>query len=1619
MVKALKRKKKSGLVDRIVSEAKKQPAKSKGSSVETFIRLYYKDVPPQDIQAEKPATLWGAAKAHLEFSATRSRAKALVRAYNPTLKADGWKSAHSVVEIVADNMPFLVDSITALLNSRNLTVHLVVHPVLKIKRDKAGKLVRVLSPNEPDTGATSETMLRFEVSQQPLEQLENITKEITKTIKAVRASVEDWRPMRESMMAMIDELTEKFKGIPSEVVDESRDFLRWAYDNNFTFLGFREYNFEGSGKKVKASVEGNTGLGLLRSARTAEYASLSDLACLPPARSVSKTDPSYLLIIKTEILSPVHRPVYLDAIAVKKMDSRGKVIGQRLFLGLFTSSAYSSSPREIPLLRRKLQNVVSRAQYGSSSHSGKALANVLETYPRDELFQISEDDLYNTGLGILHLQERQRVALFTRRDNFDRYISCLIFVPRDIYSMSLRERLQKTLEKTFKGKVAAHHIEFGDSALARLHISIKTTPGKIPNYNVTNLEAELVNQARTWTGGLTDALTRAHGEARALEITERYGKAFPRGYQDTFSAEDAVGDIVKIDEAIDNDRLCMALYRQKGAKKHSLNFKVYNPDRAVPLSDVLPMLEHMGLRVVDEHPFRIRPLNDGDRTVMIQDFGVETRSGASVKLEDVNQNFQDTFIRTWTGQMESDGFNALVLQAGLAWRDVVVLRAYSKYLRQAGIGFSQAYMEQTLANNPKLTRLIVNLFSTLFDPTLAKTSEKRAKDLRRKIRDGLNQVTSADEDRIISRFINAVDSTLRTNFYQRRSSHGEPKAYASFKLDSGNIDELPLPRPFREIFVYSPKIEGVHLRFGMVARGGLRWSDRREDFRTEILGLVKAQQVKNAVIVPVGSKGGFVVKKPPTSGGREAFINEGIACYKTFISGLLDITDNLVGSRLIPPANTIRRDGDDPYLVVAADKGTATFSDIANGVSDDYGFWLGDAFASGGSIGYDHKKMGITAKGAWESVKRHFREMGVNTQKEEFTVVGVGDMSGDVFGNGMMLSPHIKLLGAFNHLHIFVDPDPDPAKSLAERKRLFKLPRSSWGDYDAKLLSKGGAIFDRSAKSLTLTPEIKACFGITQSALSPNELLGHMLRAEVGLLWFGGIGTYIKASDETDADAGDRANDPIRINGKEVRAKVIGEGANLGVTQRGRIEYGLNGGRLNSDSIDNSAGVDCSDHEVNIKILVNSAIAGGGMDQKQRTSFLASMTKEVGELCLVDNYEQTQTISMSQFQGTAVLDNQVRLMRMLERLDILNRSVEYLPDDETIAERAQAEQALTRPEIGVLLSYSKNWLYGDLLQTPFPDDPFLVKDLVQYFPTPMREKFKEYIGQHRLRREIIATVSTNEMINRVGETFVTEFMEKTGMPAADIVRAFTIVRNVFDLDELWDEIESLDNKVPANVQTVMHLTINALIDWGVLWFLRHGKRPLDIGSEVAEYQAGVHVLTHNTEAALPRHYINDIGLRAKPSVAKGVPEKLANRIAALVNLYTACDIVRLATSRKISVAHVSNLYYFVSSQFRLGRLRAAAEGLDSSTHWQKLAIDALVEEIYGHQLRMTTQILDFAGPKMAPEKALAQWTEHNQDVVDQANHLLTELWTTGMSDVSMVAVASRQLRALADTADTK
>ena len=1603
-------KEKSDLMRGVAREVTRKTEGAATGRVQRFVSQYFANVPPRDLIGRTPRGLFALAHQHLSFSSRRPPRKPVVRAYNPTKRKHGYESEHTVVEITNDDMPFLVDSVTAVFTRRNLTVYLVIHPIVHVRRAKNGRLADVFETSGRP-GEQAESFIRLEITHQSGRPLEKIEAELTQVLTDVRSAVDDWRPMRDRMAALIEELETPPSGVTAAEARETREFLRWIHDNHYTFLGFREYTL--AGRKTALSLKKMTGLGILRNSRLSVFEKWDHKDKQPPEVHAFVGYPDLLMATKSNRRSTIHRPVHMDTIGIKRLDAQGRVVGLRMFVGLFTSTAYNRSPRYIPLLRRRLQLVMEKARFAPSSHDGKALMNILETYPRDELFQISDKVLFETAMGILHLQERPETRLFIRHDELERFVSCITFMPRDRYSTDLRRTVEAILAEELQGRSAAFYTQLDDSPLARLHIIISMLSGAIPKYDQSRIEARITEAARSWADRLRVALDDAHGEEIAQELLLQFGEAFGPGYRERYSAADAVTDIGKVQDVIANGSLAMNLYRIDGSSVSRVRFKIYHPENPVPLSDVLPLFEHMGFKVIDESPHEV-DAGDG-RIVMIHDFGLDTSDGAAVDLDGIRDNFQTAFLRVWNGDVESDGFNALVSRGGLTWREVVVLRAYCKYLRQAGIAFSQTYMEQTLSNNPGLTRDIVNLFMARFDPATAKgkASASRVKRIRGRLKRGLETVVSADEDRILRRFLNLVESTLRTNYFQK-SDDRRPKPYLSFKFDSQAIDDLPLPRPLREIFVYSPRVEGVHLRFGMVARGGLRWSDRREDFRTEVLGLVKAQQVKNAVIVPVGSKGGFVVKQPPSAGGRDAFMDEGIACYKTFISGLLDLTDNIRGPRIVPPKRVVRRDGDDPYLVVAADKGTATFSDIANSVSIEYGHWLGDAFASGGSQGYDHKKMGITARGAWESVKRHFREMGTDIQKQDFTVAGVGDMAGDVFGNGMLLSKHIKLIAAFNHMHIFVDPDPDPAPSFAERKRLFKMPRSSWADYDAEVMSKGAAIYERSAKSLRLSPEIRERFEIAKVDVTPNELIGHILRAQVDLMWFGGIGTYIKASAESHVDVGDRANDAIRVDGNELRCRVIGEGANLGATQRGRIEYALNGGRLNTDSIDNSAGVDSSDHEVNIKILIDSVVASGGLTEKQRNALLASMTDEVGKRVLVHNYRQTQAITLIESKGVHALDNQQRMMRALEKEDRLNRAVEFLPDDEMLSERSLAKQGLCRPELSVLISYAKIWLYDELIASDVPDDPFLVADLIDYFPTPLRSKYAKQIGQHRLRREIIATRATNSLVDRVGDTFVAEFMEKTGRSAAEIARAYTITRHVFRLRELWADIEAFDNRVPAAAQAAMLADINHLIEWATLWLLRQGTPGLDIGAHIREFEDGIAMLADNINSVMPAHYVSDMRKRGRAYLVQSVPERLAFRIAGLVNLYSGCDIVRLAAKRKLPVLDVARAYFAVGTRFKLGRLRAAAEHMDSESHWQQLAVAALIEEIYSHQLALTLQVLDSGGGKGDPAKAIEKWAAANDTVVGPTEQLLTELWATDVNDLSMVAVASRQIRTMTE-----
>ncbi|MEP3248407.1 MAG: NAD-glutamate dehydrogenase [Sneathiella sp.] len=1578
--------------------------------IKLFVEKLYERLAPEDVLGIQPDNLYGSALSVYKFSANRDPGTPKIRAFSPSLDEHGWKTSHTVIEIVNDDMPFLVDSVTAALNQRGINVHLVIHPVIHVERDKKGK--HIAFHNAAGKGkqkGSLESFMHLEVDEQSdPEILADIERELFHVLEDVRAAVTDWKPI----LSQVDKIVDKLKKSPPKLekaeIDEGRALLEWMANNHFTFLGFREYDFRKSGKSKAENwevVEGS-GLGILRSPVRRIMTGKAEMS---PEVQEFLHRPELIIVTKANARSTVHRAVHLDYVGVKKFDSKGEVVGEYRFTGLFTSAAYNRVPRDIPYLRRKVSRTLEMAGLAKSSHDEKALAHILETYPRDELFQISTDELFEISSKILALQERPRISVYLRRDRFERFVSALVYVPREKFNTDLRRKFGSILAEMHNGDLSAHYSQVGDDALARIHFIIDLKGGKKPEVDERDLEHRLVAAAREWGDDLNDALLERWGEEKALRLKARYGDAFPVGYKARFNASLALHDIEKLEEICGEDNVGLNLYRWVEDPDHKVRFKIYSPGEPLPLSNCLPMIENMGLKVLAENPYLVTHENM-DSQVWIHDFELLEPSELELDLQQLKLKFEETFLRVWQGTTESDGFNRLVMRAGLSWSNVAVLRAYAKYLRQAGITFSQSYMANTLAENAGISRLLIELFTARFDPAFDGEREKDAKGITAKIFEALDSVASLDDDRIIRRFINLIQSTLRTNVYQEGAGE-RGKPYFSFKLDSQNIEELPLPRPHVEIYVYSPRVEGVHLRGGTVARGGLRWSDRREDFRTEVLGLMKAQMVKNTVIVPVGSKGGFYPKRLPVGGTREEFMAEGIACYRIFISGLLDLTDNLVSGAVVPPKEVVRYDKDDPYLVVAADKGTATFSDIANEVAISYGFWLGDAFASGGAAGYDHKKMAITARGAWESVKRHFRELGKNIQEEEFTVAGIGDMSGDVFGNGMLLSRHIRLVAAFDHRNIFIDPNPDAVKGFKERERIFKLPRSSWEDYNTKLISKGGGIFDRKAKSVTLTPEIKKLLGLKESSLTPNELITAILQAEVDLLWFGGIGTYIKSSSEGHAAAGDRANDAIRINGSEVRAKVIGEGGNLGVTQKGRIEYSLSGGKLNTDAIDNSAGVDCSDHEVNIKILLRAIMDDGEMTEKQRDRLLVDMTDEVAAHVLQDNYLQTQALTTAERQSIANFAEQTRFMRELEKQGRLNRMVEDLPDEEELENRRAAQRGLARPEMCVLLAYAKMTLYTDILATSLPDDPFFEKWLIDYFPPQLQKKYKPFIKGHRLRREIITTVIVNSLINRAGITFVMQMVEELGVGVDDVARAYALTSEVFELPALWSEIEALDNQVASDVQGRMIDASQQLLRRATLWSLRHLRSPINITENVKELAPDMRELESKLEGLLSDAGKQAYMERAQYLTEMNVPKTLAQKISGLAPLRSSLDVVQVGKSASRPIQEVGEVYFAVGAELNLDWLRVAAETIEPENHWERLAVTAIIDDLYGQQRALANSVFTRANGHKG-RAAMAHWEEHNQNPINRSRELIEEFKSSGGVDIAKLAFANRQFRSL-------
>jgi glutamate dehydrogenase len=1589
-------KRKTDLIETVAQGARQAAGKD---GADGFVRLFYADVAPSDLIGDTPENLCGAALQLWRLLAERPAGRALAKVYTPDAATHGWTSPHTVVEIVTDDMPFLVDSLTAFLNRAEAEVDLVIHPILRVERDGRGRLRRLFGPADAPADAKRESCMHIRIGAQPAARHADLREGVLRVLGDVRAAVEDWPAMRERCSALASRLEEEGAPRPADEVKEVCAFLRWLEANHFTFLGYREYRIETD----RAHVVPGSGLGLLRDERETVFDGLITGAA-PPAEIFQ---PGLIRVTKANRISTIHRPVHLDAVGIKCLDAEGRVSGECLIVGLFTSAAYGGSARAVPLLRRKVDQVLARSGYSPRSHNFKTLLHLLETYPRDELFQITEDELFPVALGILRLQQRRRIAFFPRVDPFERFVSCLVFVPRDIYETGLRVRFQEIIAEAYDGRLTAFYTHLTDEPLARLHFIVKVTPGAVPRVDTEEIERKLVEAGRSWGDRLREALVDARGEEAGLQAYRRYAAAFPGSYRDTFGAADAAADATLADRAI-RAGIAVHLDRPAGGGPADVRLKLVASGQERALSDVLPLLERMGLRVLREQPYRLRPA-DADRLWM-SDLGMVTSDGAPIDVDAVRETFHDAFALIWTGEVESDGFNGLVLRAGLTARETSILRAYCKYLRQARVAFSQEYMEETFGRHPAFARLVVRLFVARFDPATGEEREAAAIALAGEFLKGLDQVSILDEDRILRAFFACVDATVRTNYFQR-DGQGAPKPYVALKIDSGRLEILPAPRPFREIFIYSPRVEAVHLRGGPVARGGIRWSDRREDFRTEVLGLMKAQMVKNSVIVPVGSKGGFVVKRPPPEGGQ-ALREEVLTCYRTMMRGLLDVTDNRVGDGIAPPALVVRRDGDDPYLVVAADKGTATFSDTANGISQEYGFWLDDAFASGGSAGYDHKKMGITARGAWESVKRHFREMGKDIQNEDFTVVGVGDMGGDVFGNGMLLSRHIRLVAAFNHLHVFLDPDPDPERSFAERQRLFDLPGSTWADYDRSLISEGGGVWSRTVKSIALAEPVRKLLGIAASSATPTDLIQAILRAPVELLWLGGIGTFARASSETDAQVGDRANDALRVTAREVRAKVLGEGANLGFTQRARVEYALHGGRCNTDAVDNSAGVDCSDHEVNIKILLRDAELGGRLTRERRNRLLEEMTDEVGELVLRDNYLQTQTITVTHQLGAHLADRVARFIRGLEKAGRLNRALEHLPDSDTLRQRERDKLGFTRPELAVLLAYAKIDLYDELLSSALPDDPCLAEELRRYFPRALRDRFADSIRAHRLRREITATVVTNDLVNRVGITFVHEVREKTGMPADAITRAYLAARDIFAMRELWREIEQLDNRVSATVQSAMLAECGRLVERATVWLLRHCGHPLDVDRTREEFAGRVRDVETALDAALGDDQRRVLDARLGALTEQGVPAATAARVARLPFLAPACDLARLARSSERPIEAVARLYFGAGARFGFVWLRRAAAHLSADTAWEKLAVSALVDDLDGQQAELTARVLGLAEEAEPPEAAIERFAEARRPLVTRTEQLLAELQAMSTLDFAMLAVASRQLKSM-------
>lgn len=1580
-----------------------------------FIKVFYSENRSDDLSDCSVEELSHKVLSNFECFLERKKGELKIKAFGGDVQTSS-ASRYIVINIVNDDMPFLVDSTVAYFERQGIAIRNIIHPTYCVIRDENGVLQKISSNHSEDCLCESVIQLHLDKTISDAE-LQTILKNLREILEAVALVVEDWKSMTNLANTSSAQIGNAKKiGKSTEEISEIKDFISWAINGYFIFLGAQEFDVKkNKNGHYELKEVADTALGIFRSTNPAMKPEVTNSSLEEVDDSVK--NPYAVEIVKSRYRSKIHRTTSAERIRVQKISADGAIIGEFRFVGLFTSLAYYERTTSIPLIRNKIAKVVKDSGYRKGSHNYKELLSVLESYPRDELFQISPEDLLKNALGIVAICGRSQVRFFARNDKFKRFVSCLVYTPRDRSNSDLRNKIKDYLAEVYNGEIADSFVQITESNLTRFHVIVRTK-NPIPQVDDRAIEAEISKMTRVWSDDLLGAIKEKFENYTSLSA--KYRNSFSVSYMNRFEPKQAAHDIEFVEHCLKKNAVIFNLYdNSESDAKDLTNLKIYSPEKEIPLSEIMPILESFGVDVIQEQIYVVTTEEDDKvrvkRHVWIHHFHINL-SKNSVKLSpEIKANFEESISLIWKEVVVAGFLNRLVVAANLDWKQIYVLRSYAKYLAQAGFRYSQTYIADVMTKCSGLTALLVQLFEAKFDPSSFSNSierEKKVVKISAQIKENLSKVDDVASDAVIRSFFDVINATLRTNRYQA-TKDGSFKGYMSFKFDCKKIPLLPLPLPHAEIFVYSPKVEAVHLRGGKVARGGLRWSDRHEDFRIEVLGLMKAQMTKNAVIVPVGSKGGFVVKRSAAGLSRDEIQKEGIECYKTFLRGLLDITDNVINGQVEHPKDVVRYDQIDPYLVVAADKGTATFSDIANSISAEYNFWLGDAFASGGSVGYDHKKMGITAKGGWISVMRHFREIGVDTQSQDFTCVGIGDLSGDVFGNGMLLSPHTKLVAAFNHLHIFLDPNPDATKSFRERQRMFNLPRSSWMDYDKSTISSGGGIFERSAKSIKISPEVKEILAIEEDELDPNSLMRAILKAPVDLLWNGGIGTYVKAVEESNQDVGDRANDLLRINGNELRCKVVGEGGNLGFTQKGRIEYALTGGRINTDAMDNSAGVDCSDHEVNIKIALTAALRSKKITLDERNKILEVMTDNVSDLVLADNRLQTQAISIAQSQGYSALGDQGKFLDRLEKSGLLNRKIEFLPLRKEIEKRQVGKVSMTRPELCVMLAYSKMDVYNNLLASDLLKDKYFEQDLLAYFPEVLQQKFSDEILTHQLRNEIIATQITNFVVNRVGITFVNQLCQESGFGVADVVKNLIIACDSFGLRDLWQEIEQLDGKVAHHIQMQMFLSTNKLLERSVTWLLRNPSKSA-IGAVVTRFRKIADEFLSILSDVLAQASKESFNRKIEIYRLNNVDVKLAGKIASLDPVASVFDISEISTASNFDIKTIAKIYFAIGTRFSLKWLRSKVSSLSLDDQWHKLSAKIIQEDLYSYQMKLAKAVVDFNcdDKKLCDIKALERWVANSEFLVERFDNFVAELRMQANPDLSVFVVALNRLKPL-------